>query len=480
MIKQIAESTSRSFRSPGEKSTLSAKVTISRLIAFDAFVAVMEKNRKPDEILEELYAAHAKDIKRVDRNLTKEILFGGLRWYKKIYWILQHTSKKRDLKTVTPQVRAALILGTYQIFYMDRIPDRAAVNESVEYVRQKGEASAVPFVNGVLRQIARRAEYFTKPDKKSKPVEYLALQYSHPDWLVARWFERFNFEKMETMLESNQQPPPLFIRANTKKVTPQDLQDHLLRDEQVQSERGSLKGCLILKKHPDLSGESLFGKGFYTIQDQASQLIPHLIGLKDNLIVVDAAAGPGGKLTHMRELSNDTVRIIAVEKSEGQMERARETATRLGSDEQIEWVFKDFLEYSPTQPVDRVLLDAPCTGLGVLRRHPEGKWHKTEAGIKEMVKQQRTMIEHALKMLKVGGELIYSVCSFETDETEAQLRWVKEHYRNKVEVVSPVSRLPDYFKRYVTRDNVLMIFAGNQDDMDGFGAFIVRWKGETP
>jgi 16S rRNA (cytosine967-C5)-methyltransferase len=362
---------------------------------------------------------------------------------------------------------------------MDRIPDRAAVNESVEYVRQKGEASAVPFVNGVLRQIARRAEYFTKPDKKAKPVEYLALQFSHPDWLVARWFDRFNFERMETMLDGNQQPPPLFIRVNSRKIKPQDLQEQLLRDEQVQSERASLKGCLILKKHPDLGSEGLFGQGFYTIQDQASQLIPHLVGLQNNITVVDAAAGPGGKLTHMRELSDASCKIIAVEKSETQMERARETAKRLGCDDQIEWVFKDFLEFKPSQPVDRVLLDAPCTGLGVLRRHPEGKWHKTEAGIKDMVKQQRVMIEHAMSMLKPGGEMIYSVCSFETDETELQLKWIKEHFGTKVEIVSPVSRLPDYFKRYVTRDNVLMIYAGNQDNMDGFGAFIVKWKGTS-
>lgn len=447
------------------------------MIAFDAFVEVMERRRKPDEILEELYAAHSKDLKRVDRNLTKELLFGGLRWYKKIYWILQHTSKKRDLSKVSAQVRSALILGTYQIFYMDRIPDRAAVNESVEYVRAKGEASAVPFVNGVLRQIARRAEYFTKPDKKAKPVEYLALQYSHPDWLVKRWHDRFNFERMETMLSANNQPPPIFIRVNLEKTTQQELQDNLLREEQVHSDKASLKGCLILKKHPSLTKESYFGQGLFTIQDQASQLIPHLMNIKDGITVVDAAAGPGGKLTHICELGKGKIKVIAVEKNDLQMERARETATRMGHDSHIDWVFKDFMEFNPESPVDRVLLDAPCTGLGVLRRHPEGKWQKTEAGIKELAEQQRLMIAHALKMLKPDGELIYSVCSFEPDETEHQAKWIRETYGSKVELISPVSRLPDYFKRYVTRDNVLMIYAGNQDDMDGFGAFIIKWKG---
>ena len=456
---------------------MSLKVTISRLIAFDAFVEVMENNRKPEEVLEELYTKNPKDLKRIDRNLTKEILYGGLRWYKKIYWILQHTSKKRDLKTVSPHVRASLILGTYQIFYMDRIPDRAAVNESVEYVRAKGEASAVPFVNGMLRQIARRAEYFTKPDKKTKPVDYLALQFSHPDWLVRRWHKRFNFERMEAMLAANNQPPPIYIRTNSQKTLPQDLQESLLRDEQTQSEKGSLKGCISLKKHPDTSAESLFAKGFYTFQDQASQLIPHLLKLESGQTIVDAAAGPGGKLTHIAELGGDRIKLTAVEKNERQMQRAQETATRLGSHARIDWVLDDFANYQPSSPVDCVLLDAPCTGLGVLRRHPEAKWQKTEAGILELQKKQRELIKHAFDILKLGGELIYSVCSFEPEETEEHLKWLESEMPGKFEVITPVSRLPDYFKKYVTRQNVLLIFAGNQDDMDGFGAFIIRRKG---
>ena len=460
----------------GADSPLSLKVTISRLIAFDAFVEVMENNRKPEEVLEDLYAKNPKDLKRIDRNLTKEILYGGLRWYKKIYWILQHTSKKRDLKTVSPQVRTSLILGTYQIFYMDRIPDRAAVNESVEYVRAKGEASAVPFVNGILRQIARRAEYFTKPDKTTKAVEYLALQFSHPEWLVRRWFKRFNFERMETMLAANNLPPPTFIRTNSRRILPQDLQEALLRDEQTQSEKGSLKGCISLKKHPDTSGESLFTRGFYTFQDQASQLIPHLLKLESGQTIVDAAAGPGGKLTHIAELSGDNIKIIAVEKNERQMVRAQETAERLGSNSRIEWILDDFMNYRPSSPVDSILLDAPCTGLGVLRRHPEAKWQKTESGIQEMAKQQRELIKHALEILKIGGELVYSVCSFEPEETEDHLKWLETEMAGKIDVVTPVSRLPDYFKKYVTRQNVLLIFAGNQDDMDGFGAFIIRRK----
>ncbi|MCX6118147.1 MAG: 16S rRNA (cytosine(967)-C(5))-methyltransferase RsmB [Proteobacteria bacterium] len=456
-----------------------SKVTPARMIACDAFVEVMEKKRKPDDVLEEFYEKNSAELKRIDKNLTKEILFGGLRWYKKIFWILQQTST-RDLTKLSPQVRAALVLGTYQIFYMDRVPERAAVNEAAEYMKAKKELGAVGFVNGILRQIARRAEYFAKPDKKKQAVEYLALQFSHPDWLVHRWLPRFGFEKMEVMLMANNQPPPIHIRINSLR-TPienvRDVQDNLLREEHIHSERISAKSGLLLKKHPDVGQESQFGSGLFTFQDQASQLIPLLMDIKEGDVILDAAAGPGGKFSHIYELGKGNITLIGVEKDALQMQRAKETMNRLHPQNKAIWHELDFAELKLEQKVDKILLDAPCTGLGVLRRHPEGKWHKDSSGISTLAATQRKLITHALTLLRSGGELTYSVCSFEPEETEDHLHWLKSEFKDKIEIISPVSRLPDYFKRYVTRDNILMIYAGNQDDMDGFGAFCVKWKG---
>ena len=140
----------------------------------------MSRRQKPEAVLNDYYKQYDKKLKRLDRNFIKEIVYGSLRWHSKLYWILQHTSK-RDLDKSSPEVQAALVVGTYQIYYMDRVPDRAAVNESVEYIRKKGQASACSFVNGILRQIARRAEYFAKPDKKTKPVDYLSSSLPIPD-----------------------------------------------------------------------------------------------------------------------------------------------------------------------------------------------------------------------------------------------------------------------------------------------------------
>lgn len=454
---------------------MTATLTLAREIAYDAFLQVMHEQMKPEDALAALYKTHEKNLRRLDRNFIKEIVYGGLRWYSKIQWILQNTAT-RDLKQTHQTVQVALVLGTYQIFYMDRVPDRAAVNESVEYVRKKGQAHAVPFVNGILRQIARKAAYFAKPDKVTKPVDYLSLQYAHPKWIVERWAEHFKFERLQTMLAGNNQPPTTCARINALKhplSEASELQARFLRDERTHSDRRPLRSCLRLKESPELGEGSIFSQGFYTIQDEASQLIGVLVDPKPGELIVDACTGKGGKLGHLIELSEGKSRLIAIETQEAQLQKAKETLVRLGHSEP-EWVIQDFREWRSKENPDKILIDAPCSGLGVLRRHPEGKWHKTQDLITKMARTQRELILHGLSQLKKGGELVYSVCSFEPEETVNHVRWLKNEYGEKIELLSPITRLPDYYKKYVTRDNVLLIYAGNQDDMDGFGAFIIK------
>ncbi len=445
--------------------------------AYDAFIRTMFQKMNPDLALEQGYTASEKAPSRLDRNFSKELVYGGLRWFSKIHWILQNTSS-RDLEKCSFEVRAALVLGTYQIYYMDRVPDRAAVNESVEYIRKKGQASACSFVNGILRQIARRAEYFAKPDKVKEPVRYLSLQFSHPAWLVERWLRRFNFDKVELMLSSNNQPPVTSIRVNAS-LNPlenaHDLQQSLLRDEKTHSERRPLRSSLRLKEFPRTDESSYFGQGYFTIQDESSQLIALLVEAQANHIVIDACCGPGGKTGHLAEILDASITIVGVDQSSEAIAKAEQTAKRLKHD-RLSFLCEDFLQWKPTQTIDTILLDAPCSALGTLRRHPEAKWHKDEKVINQMSQLQRRMLKHGLTLLPVGGELIYSVCSFELEETEHHLKALTEEFHDHVEIISPISRLPDYFKKYVTRDNVLLVYSGNQDDMDGFGAFILRVK----
>ena len=457
------------------RSPLTTRLNIAREVAYDAFSQVMEHQKNPDAAVEYLLQKRHGSVTKRDRRLIKELLFGSLRWYSKIYWILQKTSS-RDLNSTTPEIRASLILGTYQIFYMDHIPDRAAVNESVEYVRHKGQTHAVSFVNGILRSIARKAEYFAKPDKDKQPAEYLALQYAHPQWIVDRWLRYFSFDRMKDLLLSNNVPPPFAIRVNTCKIPKEKIQefrDELLRSEKVHSEKPALRSCLLLTPTPPMDAASLFGRGFYTVQGEASQLIAHLVAPQPETCIVDACCGPAGKLSHLFEEVQGSATLIGLDPNPIQIRRATETLTRLGH-VGITLLEQDFLTYRPTHPVDKVLVDAPCSGLGVLRKHPEGKWQKKPELIDRMATEQRKFLQHGFSLLQAGGELIYSVCSFEREETVAQLSWMLDEYAGKIELVSPVQRLPDYYKRFVTRDNLLLIYSGNKDNMDGFGAFIVR------
>ena len=456
-----------------------SQLSISRLVAYDTFVAVMDQGKAPDPTIESLIAASDRKVSRQDRNLIKEMVYGSLRWYSKIFWILQNTAN-RNLKESTPEIRAALVLGTYQIFYLERVPDRAAVNESAEYIRVKGQANAVKFVNGILRQIARRAEYFQKPDKEKQKLDYLALQFAHPRWIVERWLPIHKASRTEAMLVANNQPPPHTIRVNLSKTATNEthlLQQKMLKQERTHTEKRPLRSALRCKESPTLDPASLFSQGEYTIQDEASQLIGFLVNPQPGETIVDACSGPGGKLTHMVELLHgEKAQITAIEKDDEQLRRAKENVDRLGHTGKVEFQQCDFLEYKPDAKVDKILLDAPCSGLGVLRRHPEGKWHKKLELVHKMSALQKKMIDHALSLLKKDGELIFSVCSYEKEETLDHVSRLEREWGDKLELISPTTRLADYYKKYVTRENFLLVYSGNQDSMDGFGAFILKLK----
>lgn len=451
------------------------RLSIAREISYDTLVGVIRDRKNPDDLLDLHYQKLGPKLKRIDKNLAKEIVYGTLRWWSKMYWILQHTSS-RDLDKSSDEVKVALCAGTYQIYYLSKIPDRAAVNESAEYMRKRKQVSAVSFVNGILRQIAKKASYFPKPDKEEKPVEYLALQFAHPEWMVKRWYTRFKFDRLAEMLKNSNETPPFTIRMNSLKTdldSQSEFMTLLLKEESIHSAKRPLRGAIRLKSSPDLGPESLFAKGLYTIQDESSQLIAHLVNPKEDDIIVDACSGPGGKLTHIYELSNGKAKIESIEKDTLQYEKAISNAERLGFDG-INFVHSDFLEFTPSNAPNKILIDAPCTGLGVLRRHPDGKYHKKPDIVEIMAAKQRAILTHALSMLQVNGEIVFSVCSFETEETTDQLKWLLEEFDGKIEVVNPTDRVQDFYKKYITRDNVLSVYAGNKDLMDGFGAFIIK------
>ena len=463
-----------------------ARLSISRRVSYDVLVEVLSHEKDPAACLSLAFESASTPIKRVDRNLAYEIVYGTLRTWTKLNWIVQNYSH-RDLEHCSMVVRVSLVAGSYQIFYLNRIPDRASVNESVEYVRARDQKSAVPFVNGILRQVAQRARYFAKPDMDSEPVEFLSLQFSTPSWLVRRWLERFGFKKLESMLRTSNSRPPITIRLHSgavKELGLKNIQRRLLKEEKTRLDKRPLHHAFHLVDPPQLGEGSIFSEGLYTIQDESSQLIAHLVNPQLGEFIVDGCAGPGGKLTHIYELAalkaaeektaSQGPQLWAFEKKDDAFERMMSNLKRLGC-HGVMGFKQDFLTYKPTERApDKILLDVPCSGLGVLRRHPEGKLFKKPSLIAHMAERQREFLQHGLDILALGGELIYSVCSFEPEETLHHLDWIEENFARTVEVMPLADRLQGYYKRYLTKRHMLWVYAGNSDAMDGFGAFVLK------
>lgn len=504
-----------------------ARLSSARRISYDVLVEVLSHQKDPAAQLARHFEEHGPSLKRVDRNLAYEIVFGSLRMWTKIHWIVQNYAH-RDIEKCSMAVQVALVAGSYQIYHLSRIPDRASVNESVEYVRARDEKNAVPFVNGILRQVAHRSRYFTKPDSESQPVEFLSLQFSHPPWIISRWLDRFGYKRLEEMLRTSNKRPPTTIRFHALQVRAyglQNVQRKLLKQEKTRIDKRPLRYAFHLMDPPQLVSGSLFDKGLYTIQGEASQLIAYLVDPQEGEFIVDACAGPGGKLTHIYELAAEgsaalkseegTVgddagkekNVANQEKAHGE-QVAREVADDIVSslDEPKEcgvklWAFeskpeayakmlsnlqrlkchgvmcfhRDFLTYQPGQHrPSKILLDAPCSGLGVLRRHPEGKLFKKPSIIQQMAARQRELLVHSMDILAPGGELIYSVCSFEPEETIHHLDWLEETFSAEFTVVNLQDRLQGYYRRYLTKRQMLWIYAGGADAMDGFGAFVLK------
>ncbi len=370
-----------------------------------------------------------------ERALTTELVYGVLRYRLRLDWIIGRFSKIKTNKLET-RVLNALRLGVYQLSLLDGIPASAAVDESVKLVKKGGgkspEGGASPlraktagFVNAVLRAVETGREGVSYPDAKKDAVRFISTFYSHPLWLVKRWMERWGSSGAKELCEINLTPPPRALRANTLKIDRDALLEELLKEGiEAEKSRFSPDGLELLPSSEAARRAMLSSrdKRFY-VQDEASQLIAHLVAPKPGEVILDACAAPGGKTTHMAAMMRNQGVIWALDKSASRLKSVEETAKRLGA-EIIKTKQAD-AEKGLTFEVDSfdaVLCDAPCSGLGVVRRTPDIKWRIKEEDLKGLSERQKRLLNNLAKYLKKGGRLVYSVCSLEPEETEEVIR----------------------------------------------------------
>ncbi len=361
-----------------------------------------------------------------DRGLCQEIVYGVVRWQAALDWLIARKTGGRVQKNALQNL---LRLGLYQIFWLDRIPDHAAVHETVELAKQNGFGPQAGFVNAILRGYLREAAE-TKKLLAGLKISDPAIGFSHPEWLVQKWQKRFGEERTQQLLDWNNTPPKTFARVNTLKTDAGKLVEKW-REENVEYDfirRDWLEENLVfeLKSHPPLNSLASFRDGWFYVQDPGTLLAARELVAQPGETILDLCAAPGGKTTFIAQQMNNEGKIIASDISEERSKLIRENCARLGVT-CVETILSSALNPQPST-FNRVLVDAPCSNTGVLRRRVDLRWRISPEEILRLQKTQLDLLKLAATKLKTGGVLLYSTCSLEPEEnSEVAKEFLREH-----------------------------------------------------
>ena len=363
----------------------------------------------------------------------REVVYGVIE--NKIYldYILSKLITKGFNKLETPLLNV-LRMGLYQIIYLDSVPEYAAVNECVNMTRKISPKHA-SFVNGVLRNYSRKKDTIKLPDKKNDYISYLSVKYSFSKWIIRKWAKTYDKDFLEELLSASNETPPLTIRVNTLKITKEDLKEKLIEkgfevtDGKYNDEALNVKGSNLIFNN------ELYTQGYFQIQDESSMLAVKVLDPQPDDLVIDVCAAPGSKTMFTSEMMKNEGLIIARDIFDHKLQLLSNDIERLGVDIIKTEKFDALnLDEMLIEKADRVLVDAPCSGLGVIRRKPEIKYNRTEAEVKELVKMQYKILQNSSKYVKNNGFLIYSTCTITEEENiEVVDRFLKENAEFSIE-----------------------------------------------
>jgi len=350
-----------------------------------------------------------------DRRLCQELVYGIVRWQALLDWLI---SRKTDARPQNPLLQNLLRLGLYQIFLLDRIPNHAAVNETVELAKRRGLSGQTGFLNAVLRGFLREFDQ-TRTLLQELTTTHPHLGYSHPEWLLERWQRRWGKEKAAQLMTWNNTPPNPFARVNLLKIEPGKLIEQW-RSEGVEYDfvsRPWLQADLAfeLKGHPWLPRLPSFQQGLFYVQDPSTLLAVTQLDPQPGETILDLCAAPGGKLTYTAQLMKNQGRIIAHDLDPDRLKLIDENCARLGIS-CVQTALPSTLQ--PETRFDRILVDAPCSNTGVMRRRVDLRWRIRLEEIERLRNTQLSLLKQAAQLLKPGGKLVYSTCSLEPEENQ--------------------------------------------------------------
>ncbi|WP_409253655.1 16S rRNA (cytosine(967)-C(5))-methyltransferase RsmB [Bacillus sp. SCS-153A] len=430
-----------------------------REAALDVLESV-EKNQSYSNLLLN-HAIEKYGIKGPDTGLLTELTYGTIQRRMTLDFYLSPFINKK----VESWVRQLLRLSLYQMVYLDKIPDRAVLFEAVEIGKRRGHKGIASMINGILRSVQRKG--LPSTESIEDPIERLAIETSHPQWLVRRWTEQFGIEKTKEMCETNITAPHQTARVNTTRISQEELLVSL-NEEGLTVQKSAIVPDAIVSLKGNLAKTAAFKEGLLTIQDESSMLVGHSLGLQEDLNVLDACAAPGGKTTHIAELMKGKGKVFALDLHKHKIKLINENASRLGLGN-IESKAHDSRtagDLFQEESFDRILVDAPCSGLGVLRRKPDIKYTKKESDLESLQNIQLQILAAVSPLLKKGGLLVYSTCTVDRNENQGT---VKE-FLNEHKDFQPyaLTHLPDTVQPFV-QGNMLQVFP---QDFGGDGFFI--------
>ncbi len=405
----------------------------ARRAAYAALRAVSSNRRDLPDALARVRAGLTDER---DAALAAEITTGTLRWMGAIDAVIEAFGR-RPLPRLDPEVLDILRLSAYQLLHLDRVPARAVVDDAVELTREMRKRSAASFVNALLRRISRERDRLPLPARPAGPdraaaLDYLSTTCSHPRWLAERWLDREGFDSAEAWVRFDNTAAPLTLRANTLAISRDDLADRLAAvGVTVEPTRYSPEGLVVVEGNP--LATPLEDQGQFFVQDEASQLVALVAGARPGERVLDACASPGGKTVAMAGGMRDSGLIVAGDVRERRVDLLERTVARSGAT--CVRVVRFDAEALPFGPAfDRVLVDAPCSGLGTLRRDPEIRWRRSAADLAPLAARQRRILGRAATTVRPGGRLIYATCSSEPEENGEVVRgFLLDHEEFEVE-----------------------------------------------
>lgn len=384
----------------------------SRMAAVEILYRVDQESGYADVLL----GARLPDFAPADRRLITRLVLGTLAWQGRVDYELAHLTG-RKLAGIQPEALAIMRMGLFQLRHLDRIPQHAVVDTAVSLAKRIPKArEASGFVNAVMRRATR--ETVPMPVRERNEKTYLAIAYSHPRWMVERFVDWFGVADAERLMTANNDAAPNVIRLNLARGSRDEIIEKLSADGFEIGAPGRAPETIVLSGAPHFESRA-YREGLFHAQSEASQMVARMLAPRVGATVVDCAAAPGGKASHLAEMVGEYGRVLAVDLNFNGLRNARDLARRLRH-RNVEFVCADLTAVAPLAPssVEYVLLDAPCTGLGTLREHPEIKWRLKPADPARMASIQSRMLDNAASLVRSHGAIVYSVCSIAPEEGE--------------------------------------------------------------